>query len=652
SKSTTVVNDSHSATQVGLFLANGTSQYTFPVNAAGAHAQEEQAEADAKPVAAHASEPVSGGAGVAEQQGNASRESEAISNGAHVSTNTPDLTVAESATKPSESLLLRGVKAVDPQPVPAPMSEMAESDQGRTDSMELAQQPGTHVVVQLGHDPVVQKAATDYAEAAGAHQMVVSDPRNLDLDALKQQMSNVTPEDQVHVHLVGHEGAASANDKATIINAVHEAVRTRNPESGVASAHDISCNSGTCAPVVQAQLKENHGLDVPVYGHEGAVAVKSGGKVVTAKEGAVGTLGFESSTSDFSGGVDEKPLSPKVDPNAVQAQEKQSSAKLAEGKHASQHGHAATAPELAGHAQDGGMLKEAQPVNAEAAVHQGEHAPEIPHEPTHDVTSAQAISCGSGACAPTIQKHLQSDNELDVPTSGSGDGSGVDGKGVVVTTSKYDPPGPGRYGELTVVRKEYELDLREGAFLPTNIEDYRMRILKDGTVRWRRLSGAMVDTGNFRFVINESGIYASDIDDELTGYGRFHHGSLVSNSWPTYAGRGYAEEGKIYFLNNNTGHFRQPRSRIGDMFWVFLTNGVDVSYPMDLWYKGRMWLPDPKNPDIPYRDLQTPLKDRSDLSMFKIYNDSDPDRIDKTPGEYRSGVNRMDAPIRNHIDVP
>ncbi|MCY1740762.1 hypothetical protein [Ensifer sp. SL37] len=206
---------------------------------------------------------------------------------------------------------------------------------------------------------------------------------------------------------------------------------------------------------------------------------------------------------------------------------------------------------------------------------------------------------------------------------------------------------------LQITEHELALDTEKGVFLPKDLSKFKIEV-KDGKISWEDATGKRVTSGKIRFVIDSNNdIYVSDVntESELFRSGknaenvdasptlplrpRLHHGSLVGDEWPIYAGRAEVSDGVIISLNNHTGHFAQPRSTLENVFAIFEAKGVDVKRAKELWFDGRYY--NPENLDE-FLTLQVPLKDRPNAELFGIYPDSTANRADISPSQYREQV--------------
>jgi hypothetical protein len=206
---------------------------------------------------------------------------------------------------------------------------------------------------------------------------------------------------------------------------------------------------------------------------------------------------------------------------------------------------------------------------------------------------------------------------------------------------------------LYLASSEFKRDKKGGAYFPPSREYFRAQLAQGGQVNWRRFNGKMVDTGEFRFVIDIDGtIYLSDLNDELDrdyadktrrypgpARPRFHHGSLIGDEWPAFAGRGWAGKGYITLLNNHTGHFRQPRSTFEKVFRCFEQKGFDVRRAKELWYEGNVYLP--QNPNKVAFTLHEPLSiftgDICD-KIYGVYSDSEYTNAGISPSDYKRAL--------------
>jgi hypothetical protein len=211
-------------------------------------------------------------------------------------------------------------------------------------------------------------------------------------------------------------------------------------------------------------------------------------------------------------------------------------------------------------------------------------------------------------------------------------------------TPTYPPALLKNTAPLLLTKREFYLDFKEKFLTVDNLEDYKLKINKDGRITWRTLNGKLVNTGKFRFIIDaKNTIYAANIEatakteTKTTARPRFHHGSLVGESWPLYAGRAKAMDGEICLLNNHSGHFAQSKKYIDAIIKLFEEKGASTAKAKALWYAGFEY----NSTHRAGQDIGIPLKYKQfpyhqDLSRhYGIYQNTAPERMTLSPEEYR-----------------
>jgi len=194
---------------------------------------------------------------------------------------------------------------------------------------------------------------------------------------------------------------------------------------------------------------------------------------------------------------------------------------------------------------------------------------------------------------------------------------------------------------LRLTQNGFDSDTEKGVLVvPT--KEFQLQV-KSGKVAWRRLDGGFTDSGHFRFLIDRNNrIFASDEKDEneagcptFPKRPRFHHASLVGNTWPKYAGRGSASKGHIILLANHTGHFSQPKSIFYAVFGVFERAGINVMRAKAAWYDGLIY--STRNPKV-VAFRTAPLCGPDAPPWTGIHDDQDVARTSLSPSEYRASL--------------
>ncbi len=212
---------------------------------------------------------------------------------------------------------------------------------------------------------------------------------------------------------------------------------------------------------------------------------------------------------------------------------------------------------------------------------------------------------------------------------------------------------------LFLTQHELEQDEASGALILNNLDDYALQVEDGGRVSWYSPDESphpqMINTGDFRFIVNKNGrIFAAPIRSETERdvptfplRPRFHHASLVGDEWPVYAGRAHAVNGEIYYINNHTGHFAQPKSDMPGVFEAFERQGAHISRAKEFWFKGHLY--NPFKPDAPPTVMTLPLKDNPNGNLWGVYEDSQVTRTNLSPSEYRRRL--IGYPQGDHASV-